>query len=1232
MIARSKSLVDEGEGIFTDVDLGKVIPGLEQLGLITTRMKRGVEYGIKASPETLEKLKLLHKALHGEGNSVQELQDQFPELYDHFRVIRMRMDQEELETLVANDLNLDEATKAMKMDELAASWETRRGAEAYFYRGWKAPAWIEILEEYMIKHNISPKLQADLIAGTADDYLMQKHSKKIRAWDAKAGVPKAEQAMESPIDLMRRLEPFQRSRVDATFETMVDTGFEPLFWNPYEQLRTRVMQGQRHRIYNAYINFLLKQNLAVKGADWRPDLHYFYRVPALGKLWEGPASEIDPRRIEGAMHPDVMRADIKHTQELNNAIFVRPDIADNLEVEFGIMSVGGTLVEEFGEAGVRRQARLRSIGRNRKEQMEFIRELLAYQPPRKEKVRRAIGQAVRRGITAEIRTPAPDWFAVRNLRKFNIYRGLNHITTPLKLTKLFGSPFQAFDMLYTSYGPRVLGIIDILAKGTRQRKYQSQRLASIVDHIPESDRVLGVADSIVDSTVDSGRAFKAMLNGKTRDDIADQIFGDEGKVPLTMYSDANPRSLEPGSSGQGIHVYGVWEAGVNIGGSEYWFANLEPAGMLKQLEEISLSQGFRQAPKVAQREFMQVVRAMRDGLFDGVYPQAMISVIKGHKAHQIVQAFPHYTDAQINAKIAHDINQMFRIYPQHYSNFQSPLTRWLLQNLFAFAPGEYEGMARLFASAGRGLVVPIKEGIRGTPLQRAIARIPGPGPRMAAERTDKAKMLDKGGQIALNTIMGQMIYYAILAEFVHFSSTQGVRIASGEGFDPSEGHLPFARFNPVRKRRFGAQSALDIESYIPFEMNPDFLTSDVAFARGRNGTNVQVNFLMNWDFALRALEPNSFISNRQPVLMAAFNNYLSGSNYYGRDNNSFGARTLQFGIDMGVPIQAQHLALGIGRAFDIGAVDERFGPTGRGGVAAPFLNMTGAGMFNVEATREMRDRRASEMFGSGKEARPFRPDLPATRELGGRGASYDDLNLFEKLLVDWAVPIELFGASRYYDLEPYQKGDVDDTLDSEISQRQREQSRLIQEEGVNYWAERLAAEDARDLVFERITSILQGKGDLKDQEGYDPNTRFVMEDLREMHRNAQDTYYAALDVINEKLDYETEDTSPHSGRQALIDYYKIRDNYQGDLTKEQIIRLVTEQKAFMNKLSYDDAFYVTRNTNLGAEDLIKWWGPTETTKRSIWNDILSNNQVVNNTRSIEARAHHILGSVWKRPR
>ena len=117
MIARSKSLVDEGEGIFTDVDLGKVIPGLEQLGLITTRMKRGVEYGIKASPETLEKLKLLHKALHGEGNSVQELQDQFPELYDHFRVIRMRMDQEELETLVANDLNLDEATKAMKMDE-----------------------------------------------------------------------------------------------------------------------------------------------------------------------------------------------------------------------------------------------------------------------------------------------------------------------------------------------------------------------------------------------------------------------------------------------------------------------------------------------------------------------------------------------------------------------------------------------------------------------------------------------------------------------------------------------------------------------------------------------------------------------------------------------------------------------------------------------------------------------------------------------------------------------------------------------------------------------------------------------------------------------------------------------------------------------------------------------------------------------------------------------------------
>lgn len=1240
--------------------------GLRKLGLIRRgKLQEGLRFdypppGPKRE-ESLNKLKAIHVAVHTRNKT--ELEQNYPELVEHYDNLRRRMDEEEFNTLYSDDLNLDEATRAEKIQELQESIAWGNSTEAYFYRGWKTPDWITIIENYIKKYNISEVDRIAIVTGNASPELMSRHGKKIQRWLARSEVAEEDKVSEYPENLMKELESFQFPKADATFEDMLELGFEPLSWNPYQQLRIRINMGKRHRLYNAYIEFLLKRELAIKGSDWRPDRHYAWRIPALGKIWDGtPPPLTDLRSQESGDFISLQAkqdmsdgywtnpitnerwkvpkyqiskledATTRNTRAMTNSIYVRDDIADMLENEFGVMSTGGTLREEFGEQGVLFMQREKGI---------------EYTPSSSSEIKRLGSQLVRKGITAEINTPAPDWFAIRRLKTFTVHDGLTNITQPLKLLKLFGSPFQAFDMLYTSYGPHVLASLDILAKGMRYRNYQSPRLAKLADFMPSrtralTDRPLGFTDTIVNATVDSGRAFKAMINKKTREDLLERAFGEEGKRPLTAFNDSNPRSDRPGSSGQGITMENVYMAGINLGGDQFWLREgPEFSGLLSQLDADLKSAGFRQAYGKAQQHFLEVNELMRNGLFNGVYPQAMMSVVRINKAHEIVQAFPEYTDAQICAKIAHDINIMFRVTPHHFSRMQSPLLRWMVQNMFAFAPGEYENMTRLFVSAGRGLTVPVKEGIRRTPpLRKAIAKIPGPGGRMAAERSEESAMLDRGGKIALNTVMGQIMYYAILAETIHFGGTQIERIVSGEGIDPKEGHLPFARFNPVRKRWFSAGNALDWESFIPFEMNPDFLTADIPLAKGRNGTNVQLNTLMNWDFILRTLEPNSFISNRQPVLMAAIRNFAMKRNYYGRPNEDYSSRTRQFLIDIGVPIQAQHAALGIARAFDFGWED-KIGPSGRGGKAAPLLNMSGAGMFNVESSQEMRDRRAVEMFGTGREDRRYRPDLPAEVEGGGRGRSYNDLNPFQKLLVDWAVPIDIFGASRYRDLEPYQQDDISNSLDAELSQRNLEQSKLIQREGVNIWAERLPLIDARDSAFTLVTSILEGNP-LKEHPLFDPNTPYLDRNgnassaLREMFQTAQSKFYEGQSEIYKKMEYETQDTSPHAGRQALIEYRNLRDKYPEEMTQTQLFAYTAEQDNFLRSsdLSYDDAFYVWRNLHLEAEMVIHFWGPkAESPKKgSIWTKLFSRRQRANYEESVEARKHHIDGTIWKRPK
>ena len=77
---------------------------------------------------------------------------------------------------------------------------------------------------------------------------------------------------------------FRRPRVDASYQEMRDAGFEPMFWNPYEQWRAARMQGVINREQTKVVEDLKQYGLAVPNSGevamqgWRtPDVGPAFR-------------------------------------------------------------------------------------------------------------------------------------------------------------------------------------------------------------------------------------------------------------------------------------------------------------------------------------------------------------------------------------------------------------------------------------------------------------------------------------------------------------------------------------------------------------------------------------------------------------------------------------------------------------------------------------------------------------------------------------------------------------------------------------------------------------------------------------------------------------------------------------------------------------------------------------------------------------------------------------------
>jgi hypothetical protein len=80
---------------------------------------------------------------------------------------------------------------------------------------------------------------------------------------------------------------FKKPRNDATYQEMRDLGFEPLFWNPYEQLRVAKLQGIKFREQTELVEALKTLGDDMIKPHQTGPLEAGWRVPEVGPAFEG---------------------------------------------------------------------------------------------------------------------------------------------------------------------------------------------------------------------------------------------------------------------------------------------------------------------------------------------------------------------------------------------------------------------------------------------------------------------------------------------------------------------------------------------------------------------------------------------------------------------------------------------------------------------------------------------------------------------------------------------------------------------------------------------------------------------------------------------------------------------------------------------------------------------------------------------------------------------------------
>lgn len=133
------------------------------------------------------------------------------------------------------------------------------------------------------------RLDFDPNMATVEDYF-------YRGWkppqEAFAGVQQGRPLVRTPA--------FKKPRVDATYQEMREAGFEPLFWNPYQQWGISRMQGTKYREQMQLVDYLKGMGDELIRPHEGGPVPHGWRVPEVGPAFEGKPFAITDKTTDEA--------------------------------------------------------------------------------------------------------------------------------------------------------------------------------------------------------------------------------------------------------------------------------------------------------------------------------------------------------------------------------------------------------------------------------------------------------------------------------------------------------------------------------------------------------------------------------------------------------------------------------------------------------------------------------------------------------------------------------------------------------------------------------------------------------------------------------------------------------------------------------------------------------------------------------------------------------------------
>jgi len=551
---------------------------------------------------------------------------------------------------------------------------------------------------------------------------------------------------------------YEKVRAGATFDEMLDAGFEPLYWNPYEVMVHSMKVSRRDRLQSQLIEDLMLNNVAdVKVLKTVKD-------PITGELTGDVQIPAEPLRTR-------FRAGVVVGGETFMGFRV-PKVGPAFEGRLRPPEAGGGITSQYA-----------------------LRNSLA------DRMENLFGAV-------------PEW----KIAGTDIMPAIRVATYLPKRAKLFGSWFQQRDFLQRNYGSTWSHMVDHLWHG-----------ATTLDPA----RIKAAALELAKWPESAGDILRSNFSPNYRKEIADWYLSTDEII----------------AGRPGINPSALVQSGLST-----IDVTLLPTGIDNLAREVAQEAGYR-----LDKKMMRMVgdweSAMRQGLFEGVYPTAMKTDIINNIAPMYVRMAGHLTDDQLNGMIARAANIRYSTIPVSQSSIQWPWLRNFLK-MFMFSLGESEGL-----------------------IKQATKTMSGPDAAYWRKHW-----------------IGSYFSLLTTAEVIHWAST-------GE-------HLPVERWKP-----FEAVEDWDGPSWktpLPFAYRRDFVSPDIPIKDRTGEQRLTLDLIGQMDTVLRMLSPADWVNSRRSVPVTAIAHQATGKDFYGRYIDTYGpslgpidglvSRTAVLIHDLGVPI------------------------------------------------------------------------------------------------------------------------------------------------------------------------------------------------------------------------------------------------------------------------------------------------------------------------------------------